>query len=152
VGCVNELCLGGVVAFSVSGQFRAGRGVRESIGVELPAGYGYVVAFSAVGLAFVVIGLLLSRAVRPGRAVPQKFITYECGPDPLMPSWHMFNPRYYVYALLFVLFDVEAVFLFPWALVFKKFSVAGVIDMVIFVAILTLGLLYAWRKGALEWE
>jgi len=118
----------------------------------LPLGYGYVAVFVGLGVAFLAITFTLSRLVRPNNPTPQKVMPYECGPDPIGPAWHRFNIRYYVYALLFVVFDVEVAFLFPWALVYKKQGWAGVIEMVVFVGILTVGLIHAWRKGALEWQ
>jgi NADH:ubiquinone oxidoreductase subunit 3 (subunit A) len=120
--------------------------------MDMPAGYEYVAAFVIVGVLFLAVTFGLGRLVRPSRYDPSKLLPYECGPDPFMPAWHQFNIRYYIYALLFVLFDVEVAFLFPWALAYRRLGWAGVIEMVVFVAILTLGLIYAWRKGALEWQ
>ena len=120
--------------------------------MEPPLPYGYVVMFAAVGLAFLAISFTLARLLRPNKPSPEKLMPYECGPDPIGPAWYQFNIRYYVYALLFVVFDVEAAFLFPWALVYRQQGWAGFAEMVVFIGILTAGLLYAWRKGALEWQ
>jgi len=120
-------------------------------------GYGYVLVFLGVGIAFLIIALVVARLLRPSRPYPQKLETYECGPEVFMPAWRQFNVRYYLFALLFVLFDVEMAFLYPWAMAAAAarkpgLGVIAAVDMLIFVAILAVGLIYAWRKGALEWE
>jgi NADH:ubiquinone oxidoreductase subunit 3 (subunit A) len=115
-------------------------------------GWGTVAIFMLVGLAFLGITLLVGRAFRPHRPDAVKLGTYECGPVPFEDAWHQFNPRYYLFALLFVLFDVETVFLYPWALAFRAIGLLAVFEMVIFVAIVAVGLVYAWRTGALEWQ
>ncbi len=89
--------------------------------------------------------------VRPQHADKIKEATYECGVETEGPTWVQFNFRYYYYALLFVIFDVEAVFLYPWAVSFTHAGTTAFVEIVGFVGILTIGLLYAWRKGALEW-
>jgi NADH-quinone oxidoreductase subunit A len=95
---------------------------------------------------------LLGRlGVRPDRPDQIKEDTYECGVETEGPAWVQFNFRYYYFALLFVIFDVEAVFLYPWAVSFERVAVAGFIEVLTFVLILMIGLLYAWRKNALEW-
>lgn len=116
--------------------------------------YNIVAVFFFVGLAFLVLLLLLSWFLSPRRPNPEKLSTYECGNEPVGPSWGQFNIRYYVFALLFVLFDIEAVFIFPWALHLSRtrFPLAVLIDMLVFLVILTVGLVYAWRKGTLKWE
>jgi len=118
----------------------------------VPSGWGTVVIFMLVAMGFLAFVLLLGRAIRPYHPYPEKLHTYECGPLPFSPAWHQFNIRYYLFALLFVLFDIEAVFLYPWALAFQRIGLVAVIEMLIFVAIVVLGLIYAWRTGALEWE
>jgi NADH-quinone oxidoreductase subunit A len=96
---------------------------------------------------------LLGRVgLRPEHPDRIKEDTYECGVETEGPTWVQFNFRYYYFALLFVIFDVEAVFLYPWAVSFSRVAVAGFIEVVTFVAILLIGLLYAWRKDALEWS
>jgi len=89
--------------------------------------------------------------VRPQAADPIKEDTYECGVETEGTAWVQFNFRYYYFALLFVIFDVEAVFLYPWAVSFEKVAVAGFIEVLTFVVILLIGFAYAWRKNALEW-
>ena len=89
--------------------------------------------------------------IRPQAPDPIKEDTYECGVETEGTAWVQFNFRYYYYALLFVIFDVEAVFLYPWAVSFEKVAVAGFIEVLTFVIVLLIGLAYAWRKNALEW-
>lgn len=103
--------------------------------------------------AFLVAGLLLgiSALVRPNNPSREKMLTYESGVDPVGDGWSQSQIRYYVFALLFVIFDVEAVFIFPWATQLERYAGFGLVEMGIFVAILLLGLVYAWRKGVLRW-
>ena len=106
------------------------------------------------GLAsFLVAGLLLgiSALIRPNNPNAEKLLTYESGVDPVGDGWSQSQIRYYVFALLFVIFDVEAVFIFPWATQLERYGMFGLVEMGIFVAILLLGLVYAWRKGVLRW-
>lgn len=110
-----------------------------------------VVIFGAVAVTLVGLMLSLSAVLRPSRPTPQKGLTYESGVDPTGNMWSQTNVRYYVFALLFVLFDVEAVFIFPWATRLEIYDVFGLVEMGIFIGILALGLAYAWRKGMLKW-
>jgi len=98
------------------------------------------------------VGAMLGvgRLVRPNRPQAEKYVTYEAGSDPV-GGWGQSNIRYYVYALLFVMFDVEAVFIFPWAVHLESLGWYGLVEMAIFIIVLTLGLVYAWRKGVLRW-
>jgi NADH:ubiquinone oxidoreductase subunit 3 (subunit A) len=112
----------------------------------------YVAAFLAAGAVLVVLILATEFLVNPRHPSPTKLSSYECGIVPLGDSWHPFAVRYYVFALLFLIFDVEAVFLFPWALEFRSLGAAGFVEVLIFIGVLAVGLLYAWRKGALEWH
>jgi NADH-quinone oxidoreductase subunit A len=107
--------------------------------------------FFLVGLALVGVTLQLARLVRPNVPHPDKYTTYESGIDPIGRGWAQTNVRYYIFALLFVIFDVEAVFLFPWAIVFKRLGTQAFIEMLVFIAILAFALLYAIRKKMLEW-
>jgi NADH-quinone oxidoreductase subunit A len=102
------------------------------------------------GLLMVVGMLGIGRLVRPTRPQPEKYVTYEAGSDPV-GGWGQSNVRYYVYALLFVMFDVEAVFIFPWATRVEYLGVQALTSMIVFIVVLTLGLVYAWRKGVLRW-
>ena len=106
-----------------------------------------------VGLSFVLFGLLMviSWALRPNRPQAGKYINYESGVDPVGSTWSQSQVRYYIFALLFVIFDVEAVFIFPWATRLEAYGTFGLIEMFAFITILILGLVYAWRKGVLKW-
>jgi NADH-quinone oxidoreductase subunit A len=103
----------------------------------------------ALGLAGGVLGL--GSFVRPTRPSREKYIPYESGVDPVGDGWAQSQIRYYVFALLFVIFDVEAVFIFPWATRLEEYGAFGLIEMGVFVFILLLGLIYAWKKGVLRW-
>jgi NADH-quinone oxidoreductase subunit A len=98
------------------------------------------------------VGAMLGvgRLLRPTRPQPEKLLPYEAGSDPVL-GFGQSNVRYYVYALLFVMFDVEAVFIFPWAVRLESLGTFGLIEMIVFIVILALGLVYAWRKGVLRW-
>lgn len=104
-------------------------------------------------LAVVMVGAMLGigRLLRPVRPQGQKYITYESGVDPVGTGWSQSHVRYYIFALLFVMFDIEAVFIFPWATRLEAYGFFGLVEMAIFVFILLLGLLYAWRKKVLRW-
>ena len=115
-------------------------------------GYLTIAVFTLVGFGIIAFTLALAKLVRPNVPSAGKYETYECGPAPFGDAWRQFNMHYYLYALLFVVFDVEAVFLYPWALAFKSVGAYAVAEMIIFVGILGVGLAYAWRRGALEWE
>ena len=104
------------------------------------------------GAAVLMFGAMLGagRLLRPTRPQQDKYVTYEAGSDPV-GGWGQSNVRYYVYALLFVMFDVEAVFIFPWAVRLEALGWFALVEMVIFIVVLTLALAYAWRKGVLRW-
>ncbi|MDQ7826315.1 MAG: NADH-quinone oxidoreductase subunit A [Candidatus Eremiobacteraeota bacterium] len=117
--------------------------------------YIYVLMFILGGLFIVTAGLTLSRLFRPTHPTPDKISTYECGERPIGEARGQYDVKYYLYALLFVIFDIEAVFLIPWAVSFKSMGslmLFSFIEMVIFIAILLVALLYAWKKGILTWE
>lgn len=114
------------------------------------AALAFLILSAIVGSSMLVIAKLLS--VRAKQESPLKHQTYECGEEPEGPAWIKFHPRYYVVALVFVLFDVEAAFLFPWAISVGKLGLIAIIDMVVFIGILMLGWWYALKKGALEWH
>ena len=120
--------------------------------------YGPVATLVVLGVAFTVVTLVLAYVLRPVDRYEAKLLTYECGIIPWGEAWSKFFVRYYVIALIFVLFDVEAIFILPWAVVFKSMSRTAhglnlfpAAEMGIFIGILLLGLAYAWRKGDLEW-
>jgi NADH-quinone oxidoreductase subunit A len=113
----------------------------------------YLTVAIFAGAAVLMVGAMLGvgRVLRPVRPQPQKYLNYECGVDPVGVGWSQSQIRYYVFALLFVMFDVEAVFIFPWAVRLEALQVFGLVEMIIFIFILALGLLYAWRKRVLRW-
>ena len=121
--------------------------------------YTTLMVLAAVGAVLYAIIVTMNRFMAPNIPSPGKLSTYECGVDPVGSGWTQMNIRYYVFAFLFVIFDVESVFLFPWAVILGGLEDGGVIspmfalvEMFIFIAILAVGLLYAWRKGVLKWD
>ena len=115
------------------------------------AGYIPILMFILVAAAFPLATLVLARVVRPNNPDPVKAAAYECGVEAAGEARGRYSVAYYVIAVLFVVFDVEVIFLFPWAVRFEALGIFGLIEMVIFILILVLGYLYAWKKGALEW-
>jgi NADH:ubiquinone oxidoreductase subunit 3 (subunit A) len=114
--------------------------------------FASVLIFFVVGFIFLAITLLLSRLIQPeGKAGADKYIPYECGELPEGSAWIRFNIRFYVLALIFIIFDVEVVFLLPWAVVFKRLGAFAFIEGLIFIGILLVGLAYVWKKGDLDW-
>ena len=114
--------------------------------------FANVLVFLIFGALFVGVNLTLSRLLQPRNPHPMKVSTYECGELPEGNSWIQFNIRFYVIALVFLIFEVEIIFLFPWATVFRELGMFAFIEMMIFVFILIVGLAYVWVKGDLEWE
>ena len=102
--------------------------------------------FAVLAVVMVALMLGLGAVLRPDRPQKQKYVTYESGVDPVGEGWSQSTLRYYLFALLFVMFDVEAVFIFPWATRLEVYGVFGLVEMAIFIFILALGLFYAWRK------
>ncbi len=123
--------------------------------------FGEILLFVVGAMLFMAVALLVAKLIRPSRPNQEKLTTYECGEDPTGTAWGQFNPRFYIIALIFVLFDVEIVFLFPWATVFGNADLVestnglwgwfAVAEMFIFIVILSIGLAYAWAKGFLDW-
>lgn len=113
--------------------------------------FGNAFLFIIIGVIFTVVGFLTAKLLRPSRPNDEKLSSYECGEEAVGSSWVQFNIRFYVVALIFILFDVEVVFLFPWATVFKEFGVYGFVTGFIFMFVLIIGMLYEWKKGDLEW-
>jgi len=114
-----------------------------------------IAIFVGLGIIFWMVALGLSLLLRPKRANDVKASAYECGTNPVGRAWYQVHVRYYIYALLFVLFDVEVAFLYPWAVIFRNVTRGQLFlfgEVIIFLFILIFGLVYAWRKGALEWE
>ena len=114
--------------------------------------FGNILAFFIVAALFTAGGLIASWLLRPSRPYAEKLSTYECGEIPVGQSRIKFNIRFYVVALIFLVFEVETVFLFPWALVFKQFGMFAFIEMLVFLGILIVGYAYVWAKGDLEWD
>jgi NADH-quinone oxidoreductase subunit A len=115
------------------------------------ASYSSVLAFVVVAVGFLVVNLLVWWVIRPSRFSEEKLTTYECGENPTGSAWIQFNIRFYVFALIFIIFDVEAVFLLPWAVVFRKLGGLAFAEGLVFLAILAVALVYVWGKGDLEW-
>ena len=121
------------------------------------ANYGYIGLFLVVAIFFAVSTLLLPSLLRfigivPHKPNPIKSSTYECGMETIGKSWVQFNPRYYFYALIFLALDVLVVFLYPWAVDLRQLGRFGFIGMLIFIFIIVVGYIYAWRKKVLEWK
>ncbi|MEC3996346.1 NADH-quinone oxidoreductase subunit A [Actinacidiphila sp. DG2A-62] len=116
-------------------------------------GYSVVGLVAVVGVLFVVAAFAGGRLLRPVVPTQEKMLTYECGVDPVGEGWAHTQIRYYVYAYLYVIFAVDAIFLFPWATVFAMPGFGGttLVEMFVFIGFLAVGLLYAWKKGVLEW-
>jgi NADH-quinone oxidoreductase subunit A len=107
--------------------------------------------FIVVAIVFPLIALGLAKVLRPKKPNPIKSQTYECGLETYGDTWVQFRVQYYLFALIFVIFDIETVFLYPWAVAYNKLGLFALVEMFVFLAILVGGLVYAWRKGALEW-
>lgn len=111
----------------------------------------FIGVFLVLGLALVIAPLVISHFIAPRKPNPIKHQTYECGVETVGDTWVQFKVQYYIFALVFVVFDVETVFLFPWAVAYRQLPLFAVLEGVLFILILAGGLLYIWRKGALEW-
>jgi NADH:ubiquinone oxidoreductase subunit 3 (subunit A) len=115
------------------------------------ASHAVLLAFLVVTMGFLATSFALWKVLRPSRFSEEKLTTYECGENPQGSAWVQFNIRFYVFALVFVIFDVEAVFLLPWAVVFRELGLLAYVEGLVFIAILLVALAYVWRKGDLEW-
>lgn len=116
------------------------------------ADYFPILVFIGAAFAFGVVTLLLSHFVQPKLPDPEKLSAYECGSEPFSDARMPFPVRYYIIAMLFVIFDIEIIFLYPWAVAFDKLGIIGMVEMMIFIALFVVGYVYAWKKGALEWD
>ncbi len=114
--------------------------------------FGKAFIFILLGVIFVAAGLIAAWVLRPHRPYPGKNATYECGEEPIGSAWVRLNIRFYVVALIFLIFDVEVVFLFPWALVFRSLGMYAFLEMAVFLVILFVGYAYVWVKGDLAWD
>ena len=113
--------------------------------------FGTVLVFILLGIVLVYVPLLIQKLVAPSNPTREKLTTYECGEEPEGAAWLQFNIRFYVIALIFLIFDVEVIFLFPWAVVYKSVGILAFVEMGIFLLILIIGLAYVWKKGDLDW-
>jgi NADH-quinone oxidoreductase subunit A len=114
--------------------------------------FGAIGFMLCVAVVFPFVPLIVSRFLHTKRPTSQKLSTYECGVEPVGRAWVQFKASYFLYALVFVVFDVETVFLYPWAVQFRSLGLFAVVEMLVFMGILLIGLAYAWKKGALEWK
>ena len=128
------------------------KGVLDPDSAEFLKQFGQIGVFLAFGLFFAFFSLFLAWLVRVRGHDPVFTTTYECGPDAVGSPYVQLNVRFYIFALLFVLFDVETLFIYPWAVAYRQLGMTGFIEMLAFIAVLFLGLVYAWKKGGLEWE
>lgn len=115
------------------------------------ASYVPIMIFVLVAVMLPVVGLAVGRLIRPHNPSDTKLMPYECGVDPEGDARDRFSIRFYIIAILFVIFDVETIFLFPWAIIYDQLALFGFIEMVVFLGILIVGYFYVWKKGALEW-
>ena len=119
----------------------------------MTSGYVPLVILAGLALAFGVLSLLISPLVRPRRAVRAKYDPYECGIEPVrLPATENYPVKFYVVAMLFIIFDIETIFLFPWAIVFRQLGLFGLIEMAVFIALVFVAYVYIWRKGGLDWR
>ena len=116
-------------------------------------GYSLVGLVAVLGVLFVTVAFVGGRLLRPVAPTREKMLTYECGVDPVGEDWAHTQVRYYVYAFLYVIFAIDSIFLFPWATIFAAagFGAATLVEMFVFLGLLAIGLLYAWKKGVLTW-
>lgn len=113
--------------------------------------YVLVAIFIGLGVILPIAALTIGRLLRPHKPLPEKYTTYESGNEPVGVGQVRFNIRYYLFALMFVIFDVETVFLYPWAVAYQKLGLFALVEMMVFVVLLLVGLIYAWKKKVLQW-
>ena len=110
-----------------------------------------ILIYVAIAISFPVVTFVASRLLRPSKPEPGKYLAYECGVDATSEARDRYSIQYYVISVLFVIFDVETIFLFPWAVKYRELALFGLLEMGVFILILVVGYAYAWKKGALEW-
>ena len=115
------------------------------------ADYFPILIFLALALGFALVTIVLSSLLGRKRPTLTKLMPYECGVDPFGTARQRFSVRFFLVAMLFIVFDIEAVFLYPWAVIYRDLKLFGFVEMGIFILVLVVGLAYVWRKGALEW-
>ena len=125
---------------------------NSDILLEYLTKYSPILIFVVLALGFGLVTLFLSSLVQPKYPEAEKLSVYECGSEPFSDSRMPFPVRYYVIAMLFVIFDIEVIFLYPWAITFDQLGIIGLIEMLIFIGLFVVAYVYAWRKGALEWD
>ena len=131
---------------------RAARAPHLRFVPAMSAQYAPVLIMFALAAIVVAVLLNAGRLLGPRNRTAVKLETFECGNEPSGSAWGRFSVKFYLTAILFIVFDVEVVFLYPWAILFRRLGGFGFVEMMIFVVLLTLGLAYVWRKGALEWD
>lgn len=142
-------CIG--IAFKIFHIFHRAEGT--SVSEVYTNNYVIVAIFLILGILLPVATVsIIGPLLRPRKPTPEKQTTYESGNIPVGDSWVRFNVKYYIFALLFVIFDVETLFLYPWAVAYNQLGLFALIEMVIFITLLVVGLIYAWRKKVLEWN
>ena len=114
--------------------------------------YFFISIFVLFAIVFPLLPIVLAHFVAPKKPSKLKNASYECGLEASGDSWIQFRVQYYLYALIFVIFDIEAIFIYPWAVAFKQLGFFAFVEMILFIAILAVGLVYAWKKKVLEWE
>ncbi|HLF93702.1 MAG TPA: NADH-quinone oxidoreductase subunit A [Planctomycetota bacterium] len=113
--------------------------------------FANVLVYIVISIGFIFGSLTIGRILRPNHPTPEKLTTYECGEEAIGSAWIQFNVRFYIIALIFLIFDVEIAVLFPWAVIFKKVGLLALAEIFLFVGILVVGFAYVWVKGDLEW-
>ena len=112
-----------------------------------------ILILAALALIFAVASLAVSRLFRPNNPNPVKLSAYECGNEPVrLPKGERFSVKFYVVAMLFIIFDIETIFLFPWAITFRQLGLFGLVEMAIFIALVFVAYVYVWKKGGLDWS
>jgi NADH-quinone oxidoreductase subunit A len=125
--------------------------MEPATGAELSQ-YLPIVILAALALAFAVLSLAASSMLRPHRPTPAKLAPYECGIEPeRLPEGERFSVKFYVVAMLFIIFDIETIFLFPWAVGFRQLGLFGLVEMVVFIGLVFVAYVYIWRSGGLDW-
>lgn len=137
---------------AVSLVFRYPGNIFLPLGVSMLEAYIPIIVMITGGIVFGVVMMKLNEWFGPRRPTDEKLSTYECGMEPVRTARERFSVKFYMVAVLFILFDIEVVFLYPWAVSFRQLGVGGYVTMLVFIVILLIGFYYVWRKGALEWD
>ncbi len=142
-----------ILLFQAQGPRPGPTPTPTTVPTTAPPIYGYIpiILFFLIAMALPFVLLGLSRLLQRRVYEREKLLPYECGVEPIGDARDRFSVRFYIVAMLFLVFDVEVVFLFPWAIIYDKLAVFGLVEMLVFIGILVVGYYYAWRKGALEW-